>query len=365
MNKLGFGFLRLPRVAGEGSPIDRALLEALVDAFLAGGGRYFDTAYTYLDGESETALRAALVQRHDRQEYILADKLPGWLVKDPGDCQRYFDEQCRRCGVDWFDVYLIHWLNPENYEIAEKYQQFLFLQRLKQGGKVGKIGFSYHGSAALLDRILIAHPEVDVVQLQINYLDWDDPGIEAGACYRVARSHGKEIVVMEPVKGGTLAQLPDAAAALLSAHAPARTPASWALHFAQGLEGISVVLSGMNTLAQIQENLQPVSPLTPEEIRLLKRAGEIINSQTAIRCTACGYCRRSCPAEIPIPEVFSLYNSYARNPGDGWKIQPSYLERTRDWGKASECLECHACERNCPQHLPISQYMKKVAAALE
>ncbi len=184
----------------EGGEIDRALLNQMVDAFLERGGTYFDTAYTYLNGQSETAFRDALVNRHPRERFQIADKLPSWMVRSKQDCQRYFDKQRRRCGTDYFDVYLLHWLNQQNYGICEKHDEFSFLRELKAQGKVGKIGFSYHDSAALLDEILAAHPETEVVQLQINYLDWDSAAIEGRKCYEVAVKHGKSVSVMEPVR---------------------------------------------------------------------------------------------------------------------------------------------------------------------
>ncbi len=358
MNKMGFGFLRLPMQAGE---VDSPLLEAMVDSFLAAGGKYFDTAYTYLDGASEQAIRKALVARHPRHSYTLADKLPGWLVTDSSQCRKYFDEQCRRCGVDWFDVYLLHWLNPENYKIAQKYGEFDFLQGLKAEGKAKEIGFSYHGDAALLDKILREHPEVDIVQLQINYLDWDDPGIQAKLCYETAVRHGKKIVVMEPVKGGTLANPPAAAAKLLEG----RSPAAWALDFAQSLPGVSVVLSGMNSLAQVQENMQPPAPITPEARKRLREAAQVFYDNIAIPCTGCCYCHSHCPMEIPISRFFELYNACARNPGDKWKMEPAYQALARDWAPASDCVQCHACEGGCPQHIPIAKWIGRVAEEFE
>ncbi len=363
MNKLGFGFLRLPLLADQS--IDYPLLETMVDTFLAGGGTYFDTAYTYLGGRSEQAIRKALVERHPRSAYHLADKLPGWLVKSPEECDVYFQEQCRRCGTDWFDVYLLHWLNPENYALAEQYGEFAFLQRLKAQGKAREIGFSYHGDAALLQRILRAHPEVDIVQLQINYLDWDDPGIEAGKCYQVARRSGKKIVVMEPVKGGTLAKLPESAAKLLTELDPHRTPAAWALDFVQSLEGVHVVLSGMNTVEQIQENLRDFSPITSQERIALRRAADALNASIAIPCTGCSYCHSHCPMEIPIANYFAMYNSYARYPGELWKMQPVYQALAQDRAPASDCIGCRACETNCPQHIPISKWLPKVSEVME
>lgn len=363
MNKLGFGFLRLPQTRTSG--IDWPLLEAMVDKFLASGGKYFDTAYTYLDGMSEAALKRAVVERHPRANFQIADKLPGWKVKRQSDCQKYFSEQLDRCGVDYFDVYLLHWLNQANYAIAEQYDEFGFLNRLKAGGWIGKTGFSYHGDAATLEKILQAHPDVDVVQLQINYLDWDDPAMEAHKCYDVAARYGKEIVVMEPVKGGTLADLPEEAAQLLSHAAPAESAASWAIRFAQSLEQVCVVLSGMNTMGQMKDNMRDVSPLSKQEYELLEQVSAIVARNTAIPCTGCRYCVKECPKEIAIPDYFRIYNGYSRFPAEGWKIGPVYASIAQSNGKASDCIHCRACEKNCPQQIPITKWLEKVAKALE
>ncbi len=366
MNKLGFGFLRLPRKNPEDpKSIHWELLEEMVDAFLAGGGTYFDTAYTYLDGLSEEALRKTVVERHPRECFQIADKLPGYLVKRIEDCERFFQTQLQRCGVSWFDVYMLHWLNPENYRIAEQFREFAFLQKLKDEGRTKKTGFSYHGSAALLEEILTAHPEVDIVQLQINYLDWADPAIEAGACYDVAVRHGKEVVVMEPVKGGTLANLPEEAVSLLKAQVPTESAASWALRFAQDLQQVSVVLSGMNTLEQLRDNLQHRPALTDQERDILKEVCGILNRSIAIPCTACGYCVSHCPREIAIPDYFTIYNSYARHPGEDWKIQPVYEKIAQNHGKASDCIACKQCQSHCPQGIGISDWMMKIAEAME
>ncbi len=366
MNKLGFGFLRLPRLnADDEKSIHWELLNEMVDAFLAGGGTYFDTAYTYLNGLSEEALRKSLVERYPRESYQIADKLPGYLVKEPGDCEKFFNTQLERCGVEYFDVFMLHWLNPENYRIAEKFDEFGFLRRLKGEGRAKKIGFSYHGSAALLQEILSAHPEVDIVQLQINYLDWDDPAIEAGACYDTAVRHGKEVVVMEPVKGGTLANLPEEAQALLKEYAPAESVASWAIRFAQALEHVRIVLSGMNTMEQMQDNLRDMPPMTEKEQDILKAVCQILNRSIAIACTGCRYCVSHCPQNIAIPDYFQIYNSYARHPGDDWKIQPIYEKIAQAHGKASDCIQCCQCEAHCPQNIQITQWLPKIAQAME
>ncbi len=366
MNKLGFGFLRLPRLDPEDAKsIDWELLNSLVDAFLAGGGTYFDTAYTYLNGLSEEALRKTLVERYPRETFQIADKLPGYLVKEPEDCEKFFQIQLGRCGVEYFDVFMLHWLNPKNYQIAERFDEFGFFQKLKADGRAKKIGFSYHGDAALLEKILTAHPEVDIVQLQINYLDWNDPAIEAGACYAVAVRHGKEVVIMEPVKGGTLANLPEEAQALLTAHAPESSAASWAIRFAQDLENVSIVLSGMNTMEQMQDNLRDRPALSEEEHSILEKVCGILNRSIAIPCTGCRYCESHCPQNIAIPDYYSIYNSYCRHPGDDWKMTPIYAKIAQTHGKASDCIACGQCEAHCPQRIQITQWLPKVAKAME
>lgn len=363
MNKLGFGFLRLPQT-GNGD-IDWPLLDTMVDEFLASGGSYFDTAYTYLEGKSEAALKRSVVERYPRSSFQIADKLPGWKVNRRADCDRYFQEQCERCGVDFFDVYLLHWLNQANYAIAERFDEFGFLNRLKAEGKIGKTGFSYHGDAATLENILQAHPDVDVVQLQINYLDWDDPAMEAHKCYDIAARYDKEIVVMEPVKGGTLADLPDEARQLLRQAAPGESAASWAIRFAQSLEQVSIVLSGMNTMEQMRDNMRDMQALTVEEYALLEKAAAIIAKNTAVPCTGCRYCVKDCPKHIAIPDYFRIYNAYRRFPAEGWKMTPVYASIAQSNGKASDCIHCRACERNCPQQIPITKWLKEAAKALE
>lgn len=362
MNKIGFGFLRLPF---QGEQIDYDLLNQMVDLFLQRGGRYFDTAYTYLDGKSEEAVRESVAKRHDRSEYILADKLPGYMVKSRGECYDYFHEQLRRCGVSFFDIYLLHWLNAENYAAAETYREFEFLQELKEEGKAGKIGFSYHDSAALLDEILTKHPEVDLVQLQINYLDWSSAGIEAGKCYETAVNHGKSVVVMEPVKGGILANVPAEAEALFKEINAKDSIASWALRFAQSLSQVDVVLSGMNTVEQVEDNMRDVQPLTEKEQEAVRKAADLISRETAVPCTGCGYCREHCPKRIAIPDYFKMYNEMKRHPEEGWKIQPVYQNLAKRCGKASDCISCGNCEKHCPQKLEITKYLREAAALLE
>lgn len=362
MSELGFGFLRIPRSEGR---YDWPELCRMTDLFLERGGQYFDTCYTYLDGNSEKGILECLVRRHPRDSFLLADKLPGYMCRSKTDAQKYFEESLRRCGVDRFDVYMLHWLNRENLIPAERYDQFGFLSGLKEKGLAERIGFSYHDSASLLDEILDRHPEVDVVQIQLNYLDWDAAGIEAGKCYDVCVRHGKSIIVMEPVKGGTLAAVPEKAEALMRSVRPDWSPSRWALNYAQSLPGVEIVLSGMSSAAQVDENMTGAQDLSEEEVQTLRKAAEIISANTAVRCTGCAYCVSHCPQGIPIPDYFRMYNELQRYPQDGWKIRPVYDSLSRGSAKASSCLKCGECAGHCPQRLPVPELMKAVARAME
>ena len=366
MSEMGFGFLRLPRRDPEDvHSTDMPLLQQVVDAFLEAGGSYFDTAYTYLEGESERALREAVVRRWPRERLRIADKLPCWQVKTPADCERLFAEQLERCGVSYFDYYLLHSLNAPYYEICLQMGEFEFLARLKREGRARHIGFSYHDSAALLERILREQPCVEFVQLQINYLDWQSEAIQAAQCYAVAEKYGKQVMVMEPCKGGTLAQLPAEAEQRLRSLRPQDSMAHWAMRFVRNLPQVAVVLSGMNALEQVRENMQPALPLTAVEQQALEEVAKQLRGVPSIPCTACGYCTEGCPGQITIPRCFGLYNEAVRAPGDLWKIRPAYAALGEKQGLASACIGCGRCERHCPQHLPIRSWLTKVAALLE
>lgn len=364
MNKLGFGFLRLPQKdVDDKKVIDYETLNKLVDRFLELGGKYFDTAYTYLDGESEVALRESLVKRYPRNSYLIADKLPTWMIKSYDDCEKYFQEQLERCGVERFDYYLLHWLNDEIYEIAVKYDEFKFLQTVKERGLADYIGFSYHGSSALLDRILTENPKIDYVQLQINYLDWLSPTIESAECCKICEKHGKRVIVMEPVKGGTLASLPPEAEKVLKAIHPESSIPSWAIRFAQSVDCVDIVLSGMNAMAQIEDNLRDVQPLTADEYNALQQVSEIIESKTAVACTGCSYCTAGCPMNIAIPQYFKIYNELYRYPEESWKMKSSYDVIASKFGIPNDCIECGSCESHCPQKLPIISTLKSAVEA--
>ena len=367
MNKTGFGFSRLPLTdADDNKAIDYEKVCRLVDEYIAAGGFYFDTAHTYHGGCSEIAMRECLVKRYPREAFFLSDKLPTSKLRSKEDCRTYFDEQLRRCGVDYFDLFLVHWLNAEYYEKAAEYEAFEFVADLKLRGLARKIGFSFHGTADVMDRILTEHPEVDVVLMQINYLDWDSEFIQSRLCYETAVKHGKEIWVMEPVKGGTLAKLPENVESIFRSVCPEDHPARWALRFVQSLPHVKVCLSGMNTSEQIRQNMSDLPLLTDAEADACRKAAALINAETAVPCTACNYCIDSCPKNIPIPQYFRMYNEYCRCEKDGWKVQPAYRQLAgKGFSKASDCIRCGRCESMCPQKIQIRSFLEKTAAVLE
>lgn len=368
MKKLGFGMMRLPlKDAANPESIDQEQLNRMADAFLDQGFVYFDTAYRYHQGTSEHAFRKAVAERYPRERFVLADKMPSYLITAPADFQRIFDEQLEKCGVEYFDYYLLHTLGTKNYALMEEHGGFPFMEKVKAQGKAKHIGFSYHDKAELLDEILTRHPEMEFVQLQINYLDWEDESIQSRKCYEVARKHHKPVIVMEPVKGGALANVPAEAEALFRAQLPQMSPASWAVRYAASLEQTMMVLSGMSSWEQLADNtgyMADFVPLDPKEQALVQKAVEIIDRTAVIPCTSCQYCVEGCPKHIPIPRYFSLYNDQKRQ-GFLPSNRNYYTNLAMELGKASDCIACGQCESHCPQHIEIIEELERVARMFE
>lgn len=360
---LGFGCMRLPHVRDDRHlPIDGERVTTMVDRFIEGGGTYFDTAYVYGNGDSEHCLRETLTRRYPRDAFQLADKLPCWKASSYDDLSTLFDLSLRRCGVDYFDVYLIHSLTEANYEKANEVDAWRFISELKSQDRVKRIGFSFHGSPELLDRILTEHPEVDVVQLQLNYIDWDDPEIESGKNYDVARKHGKQIIAMEPVKGGGLTQMDSTILDILRAADPDSSPASWAIRFVADLTGVCVVLSGMNEVEQIDDNLstfEKFKPLASKDLDCLDEVKERLRERPTIPCTSCRYCTKDCPQDIDIPEFLRILNQYNIY-SSPTQCQHEYNNTLGKGGLPKDCIECGQCEDICPQHLKVTEYLKRV-----
>ena len=359
---LGFGLMRLPKV---GEEIDVAQTSRMVDAFLAAGFTYFDTAYVYPG--SEEATRKALVERHPRDSYTLATKLNARVAKDAADARSELEQSLERTGAGYFDYYLLHALQDSNAKKYDAWGLWDFVKEEKARGRIRHYGFSFHGTPALLDKLLTEHPDVDFVQLQINYADWDNPEVTSGENYRIARAHGKQIVIMEPVKGGALADPPQEIKDLFDQTRPGMSYASWALRFAASLDGVLAVLSGMSNLAQMEDNLATFTqfgPVDQAERDAVARAQQILAHSAAIPCTGCGYCVDGCPRQIFIPKVFAAANKQlARNEPD--QAREAYARAVEGRGKASDCIGCGQCEGACPQHLPVIEWLRKCAEILE
>lgn len=366
--KLGFGFLRLPhKDINDPSNVDINHVIQMVDTFLESGFKYFDTAYNYLDYKSENFIKEALTSRYNREEFILTTKLPCSELKSEDSAEDLFNEQLHKCGVDYFDIYLLHGLNKSSFELSQKRGYFDLLQKLKSENKTKYIGISFHDTADVLDEILNLHPEIDVVQIQLNYLDWDNPIIQSGKCYEICRKHNKPMIIMEPVKGGSLVNIPKEAKDKMNALNPNYSTASWAIRFAASQEGVIMVLSGMSNIDQINDNISFMKefiPLNKKEIQTLTQCSEIIRNSVTIPCTGCSYCTNKCPKQIPIPRYLSLYNEHKR---DGWQINAKerYIDMSKKLEKASQCLECGQCEKKCPQHIQIINWLKIISKEFE
>ena len=368
MKKLGFGMMRLPLgVSGDNGDIDREKTKAMIDAYMAAGFTYFDTAYIYHRGNSEKIFGELVADRYPRDSYTVTTKMPVWLCKEREDYEKIFQKQLDRTHAGYFDYYFLHALGNQSMPDIDRLDGFGFLKKKKEEGLIRHIGFSFHGDAAALERILSAHPETELVQLQINYADWKSPTVEAEKCYEICRKAGVPVSVMEPVKGGSLARLPEKAMEIMNAVTPGASAVSWALRFAGGLEGTLVVLSGMSNMEQLKENMElfeDLKPLSGAEQQAIWDTVDLINESTPIKCTGCGYCTGGCPMNIPIPDYFSLYNTR-----ELYGFEPSminmYDSLTVEKGKASACIGCGQCEEHCPQKLPVIRYLQTVKEAFE
>lgn len=367
MASLGFGFMRLPLAdRSDDSSVLMDETRELVDRYMAQGGNFFDTAFNYHNGLSEVAIRETLVKRYPRDSFILSNKLPPYVIPKKYSCEECFQLQLERCGVDYFDYYLIHSIDKFFYKRSVENHFFEYLIELKKQGRVGKIGFSYHDTAELLEQILIEQPSVEVVLLQINFGDWESEVHQSRKCYEVAERYGKEVWVMETVKGGTLSVLPPEGEALLKSLHPDWTLHSWAFRFAASLKNVSYVLSGMNVLEHVDENIASVAgaPLSKTDWDALLSVADMLSKINAIPCTDCRYCIPDCPANIPINEYFKLYNYANRFSEDMWLLAPRYQFTAKYNGAPTDCTDCKNCEERCPQHIEITSWLKEVPKLL-
>ena len=369
--KLGFGLMRLPAVEGSPDEIDLAQVCQMVDMFMEAGLTYYDTAFVYgKNGASERAAKACLVDRYPRESFTLATKINAWLMaEDEEAAKAQFYTSLERTGAGYFDFYLLHALQSNTVQKYDEYHLWDYVTDLKKQGLIKNMGFSFHASPELLEKVLTEHPEVDFVQLQLNYADWEDPSVASRANYEVARRHNVPIVVMEPVKGGTLANPPAPVREILQAANPDVSLASWAIRYVASLPGILTVLSGMSNVEQMADNLSYMGkdafrPLSGTEQETIRKAQEALAAIPSIPCTGCSYCTAGCPQNIPIPDIFSARNKqmvYGNLEGG----RRSYAMDTNGKGKASDCIACGQCEDACPQRINIIERLQDCAEVFD
>ncbi len=365
VSKLGFGLMRLPEKDKE---VDYEHVCRMVDKYMKAGLNYFDTAYVYHSGKSEVAARECLVKRYPRDSFKLATKLPAWCMKTKEDRDRIFNEQLERAGVDFFDFYLLHSLEDgNNYDTYEELDCFNWGMQKKREGKITHFGFSYHGTPELLEKVLDKHPEIEFVQIQLNYADWKNPLVHSGALYGILRRRNIPMIIMEPIKGGNLASLLPEAEQILKSARPDSSIASWALRFVGSLPGIITILSGMSNDEQMDDNINTFTsfePLSDKEMKLIGEVNDIMFNAPLVGCTACRYCCDGCPSGIEIPDIFKTLNT-VRLYGDEWRASLFYRALIERSGKAKDCIGCGQCESVCPQHLPIIELLAEASERLD
>jgi len=362
--KLGFGLMRLPM---NGEEIDMEQSKAMVDRFMSAGFNYFDTAYGYINGKSEKAVKTLLTERYPRESFILATKLPAWAgVKTAEEAKAMFYTSLERTGAGYFDFYLMHNCGENRTKCFDDFGIWEFALKLRQEGLIKHLGFSFHDKADVLDQMLNEHPEMEFVQLQINYADWQSSTVQSKKCYEVAMRHNKPVIIMEPVKGGLLASPPKAVCDVFAELDPSASAASWAMRYAGSLNGIITVLSGMSSIEQVEDNLKTMSdfkPLDEKERAAMQRASDIILSADTVPCTSCRYCTEVCPKDIEVPGILASLNSYISYENLAC-AEHSYEFATRDGGTADKCISCKKCEAVCPQHIEISEQLKRTRIVL-
>ena len=366
IKKLGFGLMRLPTLPD--GKIDIEQSKTMTDMFMSAGCTYFDTAWVYGGGASECAAKEILVDRYPRESFQLATKLfmkEGMTTVE--EAEKMLATSLERTGAGYFDFYLLHSLNRDRVRYYDEHDMWGFIKRKKEEGVLRHVGFSFHDTADILDKFLTDHPDMEFVQLQINYLDWENESIQSRACYEVARKHGMPIIVMEPVKGGNLANPPESVAEILKAANPEVSPSSWAIRFAASLPGIVTVLSGMSNIAQMADNLSYMTdfkPLTEGEQEVIGKVREAFAAIPTIPCTACAYCMKDCPANIAIFDTFRAVNNYRLYANLG-ASKSRYERATKEKSKASACIDCGQCEEVCPQRIAIRAELKAAAELFE